>query len=41
MLVPVSAKGIITSDHERWIEQQSQQDSYLFQRFYSQLLRHN
>ena len=41
-LVPVSTKGIEV-DHNRgnWIEQHSEQDSYLIQKFYSQLLRYN
>ena len=38
LLAPVSTKGI-AADHENWIEQRSiKQDSYLIQRFYSQLL---
>ena len=40
LLVTVSTKGI-TVDHERGIEQQSKQDSYLIQRFYLQLLSYN
>ena len=40
LLVTVATKGI-TVDHERGIEQQSKQDSYLIQRFYLQLLSYN
>ena len=29
------------ADHQNWIEQHSKPDSYLIQRFYSQLLRYN
>ena len=40
LVIKVLTKGI-TADHENWIEQHSKQDSYLIQRYYSQLLRYN